>query len=169
MLKETKSDRFIRVTEARVNKLIQMIRLLGNCSKKCSYDFTEAQVEQIFAVLYEELYKARSKYTMAICKRNPFSLENESDETVSELPYVDLLLPDNTTLRATAISDENFPSVNIDLIDLEKREHICFVEFNPDRSSCHKVCIGVYQSDKDDPVFYEQYVRDKDESGISQP
>ena len=77
-----------------------------------------------------------------------------------EYPHTDLQLPDGTTIRASAIDDENFPAINIDLIDFEKTEPICFVEYNPERSSCHKVCIGVYQSDKDEPVFYEQYVRD---------
>lgn len=76
-------------------------------------------------------------------------------------PHTDLLHPDGTVLRATAVDDENFPAINIDLIGKENNnECICFVEYNPERSSCHKVCIGVYQSDKDDTIFYEQYVRD---------
>ena len=56
MAKESKSDRFVRLAEARVNKLIKMIRLLGNCSMKCNYEFTEDQVSQIFSTLYDELY-----------------------------------------------------------------------------------------------------------------
>ena len=169
MAKESKSDRFVRLAEARVNKLIKMIRLLGNCSMKCNYEFTEDQVSQIFSTLYDELYKARAKYSIAKHDKKPFSLSDESEESMPEYPHSDLQLPDGTTLRATAIDDENFPAINIDLIDFEKTERICFVEYNPERGSCHKVCIGVYQSDKDEPVFYEQYVRDKDESGISQP
>ena len=56
MAKESRSDRFVRLAEARVNKLIKMIRLLGNCSMKCNYEFTEEQVSQIFSTLYDELY-----------------------------------------------------------------------------------------------------------------
>ena len=164
MAKESKSDRFVRLAEARVNKLIKMIRLLGNCSMKCNYEFTEDQVSQIFSTLNDELYKARAKYSIAKHEKKPFSLSDESEEPMPEYPHTDLQLPDGTTLRATAIDDENFPAINIDLIDFEKNERVCFVEFNPERSSCHKVCIGVYQSDKDEPVFYEQYIRDKDES-----
>lgn len=169
MAKESKSDRFVRLAEARVNKLIKMIRLLGNCSMKCNYEFTEDQVSQIFSTLYNELYKARAKYSIAKREKKPFSLSDESEEPMPEYPHTDLQLPDGTTLRASAIDDENFPAINIDLIDFEKTEQVCFVEYNPERSSCHKVCIGAYQSDKDDPVFYEQYVREKNESGISQP
>ena len=169
MAKESKSDRFVRLAEARVNKLIKMIRLLGNCSMKCNYEFTEEQVNQIFSTLYEELYKARMKYSLSAREKKRFSLSDESEELMSEYPHTDLLLPDGTTLRATAIDDENFPAINIDLIGFEENECVCFVEFNPERSSCHKVCIGVYQSDKDETIFYEQYVRDKDKSEISPP
>ena len=33
-MRESKSARFCRLAEARVNKIIKMIRLLGNCSGK---------------------------------------------------------------------------------------------------------------------------------------
>lgn len=36
-MKESKIDRFRRVAEARVNKIIKMIRLLGNCSGTSVY------------------------------------------------------------------------------------------------------------------------------------
>ena len=137
-----------------------MIRLLGNCSAKSSYEFTEEQVNQVFSVLYEELYKVRRKYAIAADNKKPFSLSDEPEEKLPEYPHTDLLLPDGTTLRATAIDDENFPAINIDLVGGEYSGQVCFVEYNPERSSCHKVCIGVYQSDKDETVFYEQYVRD---------
>lgn len=160
MLKESKSDRFIRIAQARVNKLIHMIRLLGNCSATGNYEFTDDQVEQIFSTLHTELFKARKRYTIAVCQKKPFSLSNGCEE-MPNYPHTDLLLPDGTVLRATAVDDENFPAINIDLIGKENNnECICFVEYNPERSSCHKVCIGVYQSDKDDLIFYEQYVRD---------
>ena len=53
MAKESKSDRFVRLAEARVNKLIKMIRLLGNCSMKCNYEFTEDQKVAI-TTLYQK-------------------------------------------------------------------------------------------------------------------
>lgn len=69
MLKESKSDRFIRIAQARVNKLIHMMRLLGNCSAAGNYEFTDEQVEQIFSTLYTELFKARKRYTIAACQK----------------------------------------------------------------------------------------------------
>lgn len=47
-MKESKEDRFCRVAEARVNKIIKMMRLLGNCSNNAVYAFSPEQVEQIF-------------------------------------------------------------------------------------------------------------------------
>lgn len=38
-MKETKNARFRRVAEARVNKLIRMLRLLGNCSGTNTYAY----------------------------------------------------------------------------------------------------------------------------------
>ena len=58
-MKESKIDRFRRVAEARVNKIIKMIRLLGNCSETGVYAYTDAQVEYIFSALQSELDKPK--------------------------------------------------------------------------------------------------------------
>lgn len=50
-MKESKTDRFRRVAEARVNKIIKMIRLLGNCSGTGVYEYTDTQVAYIFSSL----------------------------------------------------------------------------------------------------------------------
>ncbi len=65
-MKESKIDRFRRVAEARVNKIIKMIRLLGNCSETGVYEYTDAQVEYIFSALQSELDKAKRRF------RKPF-------------------------------------------------------------------------------------------------
>ena len=49
---ESKSDRFVRIAEARTNKIINMIQLLGNCSNKGTYDYTKEDVRKIFANAY---------------------------------------------------------------------------------------------------------------------
>ena len=49
--KESREDRFRRLAEARVNKIIAMIRLLGNLSSRSIYAYTLEQVEQIFSAL----------------------------------------------------------------------------------------------------------------------
>ena len=48
---ESKEERFVRIAEARTNKIIDMIRLLGNCSNKTNYDYTTADVKKIFTTI----------------------------------------------------------------------------------------------------------------------
>ena len=61
-MKETKEARFRRVAEARVNKLIRMLRLLGNCSGTNTYAYDDDAVEQIFTELQVELDRARERF-----------------------------------------------------------------------------------------------------------
>ena len=42
---ETKRDKFVRIVENRTNKIIDMLRLLGNCANKANYDYTFQQLE----------------------------------------------------------------------------------------------------------------------------
>lgn len=60
-MRESRPDRFRRVAEARVNKIIKMVRLLGNCSNPAVYAFTQEQVQQIFATLRDELDRAQKR------------------------------------------------------------------------------------------------------------
>ena len=61
--KETKKDKFIRVAESRTNKILAMIRLLGNCSSKAVYDYTEQDVKKIFSAIESEIRNAREKFS----------------------------------------------------------------------------------------------------------
>lgn len=160
-MRESKADRFCRVAEARVNKIIKMIRLLGNCSGVV-YEHTPEQVQQIFETLQTELDRARKRYTVPIKKR--FSLSGNSNDDKPEYPEIHLPLPDGTCLKAIAISDENFPAINIYLkrVSEKTEELICFAEYNSERRPCYNVCIGVYQSDKDDTTYYEPYMAERD-------
>ena len=47
MSREPKDERFVRLAEARVNKIIKMVRLLGNLSGISNYSYTQRQVEQM--------------------------------------------------------------------------------------------------------------------------
>ena len=38
--KESKRDKFVRLAEARTNKIIDMLQLLGNCSNTSTYSYT---------------------------------------------------------------------------------------------------------------------------------
>ena len=42
---ETKRDKFVRLAEARTNRIIDTLQLLGNCSNTSAYEYTQQDVE----------------------------------------------------------------------------------------------------------------------------
>lgn len=52
---ETKNEKFLRIAEARVNKLVDLIHKIDNLSNKNNYEFTEEQAKQIFDFIQDEL------------------------------------------------------------------------------------------------------------------
>lgn len=157
---EPKEERFRRIAEARVNKIISMIKLLGNCSHKGNYTYTEQQVGQIFNRLRSELERAYKRYQASMRNTRLFSL---SEPSVTEYPSVTLNLPDGSTLIAKVIDDENFPAIDINLLSGDLEEKICFAEFNPERREGRELCIGAYCDGSDDTTYYASY-HDRKES-----
>lgn len=74
---ETKRDKFVRLAEARTNKTIKMIQLLGNLSDKRSYEFSDKDIATIFNAIDKELKMARQKFESADenSKKSVFTLE----------------------------------------------------------------------------------------------
>lgn len=62
MSKESRRERFIRIAEARTNKILTMLRLLGNCSSKANYEYTEKDIKQIFGALEKEIRNTRNRF-----------------------------------------------------------------------------------------------------------
>lgn len=54
---------------------------------------------------------------------------------------IKLDLPDGTVLRAVACPDPNYPAINLYWTNSETglEEEICFAEYNPEQSPCHKL------------------------------
>lgn len=71
---ESKHDKFVRIVEARTNKAAEMIRLIGNCASKSSYEYSEEEVRKIFAYLEKELKNARNKFNGTESEEGKFSL-----------------------------------------------------------------------------------------------
>ena len=112
-MKESKIDRFRRVAEARVNKIIKMIRLLGNCSGTGVYEYTDTQVAYIFSALQSELDKAKRRFRKPSLGKHRFSLTdaNEFDADSPLEPTIAIALPGGSYLRAVAYdntSDERY-------------------------------------------------------------
>lgn len=60
---ETKRDKFVRIAEARTNKIINMIQLLGNCSNQSLYEYSQKDVNKIFNAIQAELDEAKKRYS----------------------------------------------------------------------------------------------------------
>lgn len=60
--RETKRERFVRLAEARTNKIIDMIQLLGNCSNSSTYEYTQQDIDQIFSAIDFEIREAKKKF-----------------------------------------------------------------------------------------------------------
>lgn len=71
---ETKREKFVRLVEARTNKIIDMLRLLGNCSNKANYDYTDEDVQKIFTTLEKEMKISKSKFTSMTVEEEKFKL-----------------------------------------------------------------------------------------------
>jgi hypothetical protein len=72
---ETKRERFVRIAETRTNKILTMVRLLGNCSNTVSYEYSCEDVKKIFDVLEKELRNTKNKFwRMGECETK-FSLK----------------------------------------------------------------------------------------------
>ncbi len=59
---ENKKNNFKRIAENRVNKIIDMIGLLGNLSNSSFYEYTDEQIESIFNAIENELEKQKQKF-----------------------------------------------------------------------------------------------------------
>ena len=60
---ETKREKFVRIAEARTNKIINMIQLLGNCSNQSLYEYSQKDINKIFNKIQTELDEAKKRYS----------------------------------------------------------------------------------------------------------
>ena len=161
--RETKEARFKRLAEARVNKILHFMRLLGNLSWTGTYSYTRQQVEQIFSALQAELIQTKLRFLREQeSGKNRFSLSkpyNAAEPEGDTRPSISIQLPDGTYLRAVGYPGSDYPCINIywDNGINEPTEPLCFVEFNPDKDGNQKVCIGVYRAEVEDTIYYGPY------------
>lgn len=61
--KETNRERFVRIAEARTQKIIDMIGLLGNCSNPYNYEYTQKDVDKMFGAIEAALKASKARYS----------------------------------------------------------------------------------------------------------
>ena len=65
-MKSEKRKRFEKVAENRVDKILEGLRLLGNCSNKNNYEFTKDDVDFMFDEIKKALRVVQSKFESEI-------------------------------------------------------------------------------------------------------
>ena len=70
MEKSNKRQRFEKVAGNRVQKILDTIQLLKNCSNRNNYEYSESDVELMFSEISKALKDSRSAYLGELHKAN---------------------------------------------------------------------------------------------------
>ena len=65
-----KRVRFEKVAGNRVQKILDFLTLLQNCSNRNNYEYTETDVEHMFSEIQKALKETRAKYQVELNKVN---------------------------------------------------------------------------------------------------
>jgi len=61
--KESKEAIFIRLAKPRVKNVLRALRILGNCSNRSNYAYTQEQITQIFERISNSLLECENKFS----------------------------------------------------------------------------------------------------------
>ncbi|MEO0067943.1 MAG: hypothetical protein ABIK23_02270 [candidate division WOR-3 bacterium] len=62
MTGETKAERFKRVATRRTLKVLEALRILGNCSNRSEYEYTEEDIKKIFNAIEKQLSEVKARF-----------------------------------------------------------------------------------------------------------
>ena len=60
---DKRKDNFKRLAERRTNEVLRRVKILGNCSNRSSYDYSEEEVNKIFAEIEKKIREVKGKFT----------------------------------------------------------------------------------------------------------
>lgn len=69
-----KRDRFVRIVESRVNKIISSLENLGKCSNKRNYEYSENDVRKIFREIERKVKETRLQFQGGAKAKGKFKL-----------------------------------------------------------------------------------------------
>lgn len=70
MEKTQKRERFEKVAGNRVQRILDTLQLLKNCSNRNNYEYSESDVEQMFSEISKALRESRAAYSNELHKAN---------------------------------------------------------------------------------------------------
>jgi len=72
--KETKAQTFKRIAEPRVKAILSRLRILGNCSNRNNYEYTQEQIANIESAISKAFVSTMSKFTKSKKEQESFEL-----------------------------------------------------------------------------------------------
>ena len=61
-MSKSKRERFIEIAGKRTNRIIDDLHLLGNCSNRNNYEYSDEDVRKMFSAIEEALRESKSRY-----------------------------------------------------------------------------------------------------------
>lgn len=61
-ISEDKKGRFKRLAEYRTNEVLKRIKVLGNCSNRSAYDYSEDEINKIFSEIERNVREVKAKF-----------------------------------------------------------------------------------------------------------
>jgi hypothetical protein len=65
MSKTDPREAFVRLAEARTNKILKSLELLGNLSNKSNYSYTDEDIRKIFKAIADRSAKVSARFQVA--------------------------------------------------------------------------------------------------------
>jgi len=60
---DAKRDKFVELAEARVNRAMKDLQLIGNLSNRAAYEFTDVDIRKMFAALQKAMDNAKARFS----------------------------------------------------------------------------------------------------------
>lgn len=71
----TKREKFVKLAEARTNKALKHLQLIGNLSNRNAYEYSEEDVRKMFKALEEAIQTSKKRFADASSRtRGSFKL-----------------------------------------------------------------------------------------------
>ncbi len=68
-------ERFVRIVENRVNRVLSNLESLGNCSNRRNYEYTKEDVEKVFSEIQKKVEEVKAMFREDASKGKRFKLE----------------------------------------------------------------------------------------------
>lgn len=74
---QAKRERFVRIIERRVNRILDNLDSLGKCANKKNYDYDDDDVRKIFQAIDKKIKVIKALYQNSNKKKKNFTLKDK--------------------------------------------------------------------------------------------